>query len=207
MPRLVSVQPRIPDAAVHDSTRRRILETGLMLFAQRGFHGTSVRDLTGALGLQPGALYGHFASKEEILAELVRVGHEHHLSALRTALLSAGAEPEAQVRAFVRAHVLMHAEYAMLAVVANEELHALSPELQAPALALRDQAVALLMEIVERGVVACRFFPPHTWVTGAAIGGMGMRVAHWYRSDSDLEPAEIADIHAELALRMLGVAP
>ena len=201
-PRLVSLSPRIP-ASEGDSTRRRILETALGLFAQRGYHGTSVRDLTGVLGLQPGAIYGHFASKEHILGELVRLGHEHHLGELRAALLACGADPEEQLRAFVRAHVRMHAEYAMLAVVANEELHALSPALGAPAQALRQQAVALLTEVIERGVRAGRFRPPHPWVTAAAIGGMGLRVAHWYRSDFELAPAEVAEVHAELAVRMV----
>jgi AcrR family transcriptional regulator len=201
----VSVSPRIP--GVDDSARRRILETALLLFAQHGYHGTSVRDLCGALGLQPGALYGHFESKEHVLAEIVRIGHEHHMSSVRAALLACGADPVEQVRAYVRAHVRMHADYAVLAVVANEEMHALSPELGAISRVLRDQAVGLLMDVISRGVDAGRFHPPHAWVTGAAIGGMGMRVAHWYRSDFELSPAELAEVHAELAVRMLGGSP
>jgi hypothetical protein len=29
-------------------------------------------------------------------------------------------------------------------------------------------------------------------------------VAHWYRSDFELSPAEVAEVHAELAVRMVG---
>lgn len=52
-------------------TRLRILKTASTLFAQRGFAGTSIRDISDELGLTKAALYYHFTSKEEILAELV----------------------------------------------------------------------------------------------------------------------------------------
>jgi hypothetical protein len=45
--------------------------------------------------------------------------------------------------AIVRAHVRAHAEYPMLAYVANYEAHALSPELVAPALCLRRESMAI----------------------------------------------------------------
>lgn len=56
------------------STRERLIEQGLRLFAAHGFAETSVGDIEEAAGLQPrrGALYKHFGSKEELLAEVVR---------------------------------------------------------------------------------------------------------------------------------------
>lgn len=51
------------------STRRRILEAALALFAEQGFRGTSVGEIEAAAGLAPrsGGLYKHFASKEALL--------------------------------------------------------------------------------------------------------------------------------------------
>ena len=48
-------------------TKERILETALELFAQSGYLGTSMSDIAGALGITKGALYKHYASKQEIL--------------------------------------------------------------------------------------------------------------------------------------------
>lgn len=64
------------------STRERLLEAGLRLFAERGFRGTRVGDLEAAAGLAPraGALYKHFGSKKELLAAAV----ERHLLELQT---------------------------------------------------------------------------------------------------------------------------
>ncbi|MCE9671866.1 TetR/AcrR family transcriptional regulator [Myxococcus stipitatus] len=189
-----------------DGTRRRILETALQLFASRGYHDTSIRDLAKALELQPSALYAHFPSKEHVLAELVRIGHEAHHQALVAALKEAGTtDPAEQVRALVRAHTRMHALHPQLALVVNEEFYALTPEMAAPALALRQQSTLLLAEVVERGISQQRFSPPHPRATAAAISAMGVRLPYWYELDSGLGVDDLADIHAELALRMLGV--
>jgi AcrR family transcriptional regulator len=198
------VQKATLPATVPDGTRRRILETALRLFASQGFHGTSIRDVAKELELQPSALYSHFPSKEHILAELVQIGHEAHHEALRGVLLNAGSEPAAQVRALIRAHTLMHATYPQLAVVVNEESHTLPSELGAPAMALRNQSAAFLREVIERGVAMGRFSPPHAVATAAAISAMGVRIPYWYEPAGTLDIDTLADIHAELALRMLG---
>ena len=52
-------------------TKERILETALALFAQSGYLGTSMRDIAKELGITKGALYKHYASKQEILDSIV----------------------------------------------------------------------------------------------------------------------------------------
>jgi len=204
-PRLLTSDAKFPAGSLPPGTAGRILEVGLVLFARQGFFGTSIRDIGRALGLKPANLYDHFPSKEHLLAELVRLGHEEHLRALHGALLDAGGGPIEQMRALVAAHVRLHAEYAMLAVVANNEMHALSRELVAPALALRKQGEGLLLGVVARGVEAGVFETPDAFLTGAAIGGMGMRVAHWYRANEGLSIDRLCEVYSELALRMLGI--
>lgn len=50
-------------------TRQRIVSSGLRLFAEKGFRGTTVGEIEEAAGLTPraGALYKHFPSKEAVL--------------------------------------------------------------------------------------------------------------------------------------------
>jgi len=52
-------------------TKERILKTSLKLFAEKGFKATTVRDISGALGIKQSALYNHFKNKDEILTTLV----------------------------------------------------------------------------------------------------------------------------------------
>ena len=194
----------LPPHLEAEGTRRRILEGAVRLFATQGFHGSSMRELARVVELQASALYVHFPSKEHVLAELVRAGHEAHHRAIRVAMLEAGSEPAAQLSALVRANTRLHATHPHLAIVVNSEMGALSPELAAPGLALRKQSAALLLEVVERGVARGIFAPPDTRVVVAAIGAIGLRVPYWYSPGSEPGVDELAELHVELALRMLG---
>ena len=53
------------------STKERILEEALKLFAQSGYKGTSMNDIAARLGISKPALYKHYASKQEILDSIV----------------------------------------------------------------------------------------------------------------------------------------
>src|SRR5438045_9403050 len=49
--------------------RERILEVASRLFRERGFEGIGVADLMKEAGLTHGGFYGHFSSKDELIAE------------------------------------------------------------------------------------------------------------------------------------------
>lgn len=51
--------------------RDLILESSVPLFAMRGYHGVSMRDIAAAVGLSPAALYYHFPDKEQLYIEVV----------------------------------------------------------------------------------------------------------------------------------------
>ncbi len=202
--RVASDQVVLPLGMATADTRGRILEASLRLFAERGFAGTSIRDIAGAVGIQSATLYGHFASKEHILAELAEAGHEAHRRRLADALAGASTDPVDQLTALVRAHVLVHAELAMLSIVANVELHALSPDLAAGSIAARSESARLFTEAIDRGIDLGRFSTPDAWLAAAAIGGMGLRVANWFGPHSTMTAEHVADTYAEFALRILG---
>jgi AcrR family transcriptional regulator len=204
--RLAATETAPLPEAVASGSRRLILETALRLIAERGYSGTSIRDIAAACGLQGPTIYSHFPSKEHVLAEIVRIGHEEHLRRVRAALLDSSSDPRRQIAAYVGAHVRFHTDFPMLAVVTNTELHMLSPELGAPIFQVRRQSEQALMDIAQRGIDRGIFKVPHPWLAVAAIGGMGLRVAFWFSSDAGIEAAEVVDAYAEFALRILGAA-
>ncbi len=51
--------------------QERLFDTAAALFAEKGYHGTSIHDLAQAMGLQKGSLYHYFKSKEELLFRLL----------------------------------------------------------------------------------------------------------------------------------------
>ena len=82
-----------PDLATFTPAARRVLAGSAALFFARGAANTSVRDLTKACGLSPGALYNHFPSKDELLFTIVRHGHERMRRRIAASLTDAGAGP------------------------------------------------------------------------------------------------------------------
>lgn len=74
--------PARPGRAAPGETRARILEVALALFAERGYAGTSVRDIAEALGVTKAAVHYHFSAKEQIVTALVRPMLEHLVEVL-----------------------------------------------------------------------------------------------------------------------------
>ena len=183
--------------------RRRLYGAAIMLFGDSGFHGVSVRDLAAALGVQPGALYAHVTSKQELLFELMRLGVHAHRDALKAALLDAGREPEAQVRALAREHVLIHLRYQALARLTNREARSMSARQRAEVAAVRMESEQMFRDVIDRGVRIGRFSVSETDLAVNAIGGMGIRAAEWWDDTSRHSPEHIADTYADFAVRLL----
>ena len=57
-----------------NKTKRKIFETSMKLFAEKGYEATSIEEITAVVGVAKGTLYYHFSSKEEIFNFLVEEG-------------------------------------------------------------------------------------------------------------------------------------
>lgn len=57
-----------------NKTKRKIFETSMKLFAEKGYDATSVEEITATVGVAKGTLYYHFSSKEEIFNFLIEEG-------------------------------------------------------------------------------------------------------------------------------------
>jgi AcrR family transcriptional regulator len=73
---MTTMQPALSRHARALATRRRILAAAHELFTTRGYRATSLRDIAAAASVSHPGLLGHFASKDELLAEVV-AGFEH----------------------------------------------------------------------------------------------------------------------------------
>ena len=191
----------------------RIREAALRIFAQRGYHATSVREITRACGIVPAALYNHFASKADLLQDLILQGHRVINLRVENALLSS--EPEARQRLVCVTKELarFHAEYTELAKLSNREFRTL-PEPQSGAIiAQRRRFRGLLEGILSDGVAQGAFqIPavngiPAVTLTAMSILDSLVHIADWYRSDGKFSPQEVADFYAEWVLASVRAQP
>lgn len=69
----------VPQRAASEETRQQVLDTALILFRERGFEATTLRDIAAGAGLSLGAAYYYFKSKEDIVGAYYGfVQEEHH---------------------------------------------------------------------------------------------------------------------------------
>ena len=106
--------------------RQELSRQAARLFAEKGYHGTSIGDLAEALGVQKGSLYAHIEGKEDLLYETMRGG----ASAFHGAL---DGIPEAlpateKIRLALRGHLRVVADQLEVATVFIQEWKYLTGE-------------------------------------------------------------------------------
>ena len=193
----------LPERPELSPARRRLFETALALFSRDGYHGVSVRDIVRELDQHPTAIYAHVSSKQELLFELVKIGHEELRDRVRGALLEAGSDPVSQLRGIVATNARTHLTFPELARVSHSEESCLSPDQWAVIDVLRVDLGFLLRDVVNRGIAQGAFDPPDVAITLFAITTMGARVVDWWTPQVGLDPEHVAATQADLAVRML----
>ncbi|HYI44130.1 MAG TPA: TetR/AcrR family transcriptional regulator [Actinomycetota bacterium] len=184
-------------------TSKRIQDEALKLFFERGFKSTTMREIALACGLTPGALYNHFSSKEELLGSMLVEIHREMESRLGAALQVATSDPKEQLRSFAHAHALMHTVYIIEARVGNREIGSVNGDVGAEVVRIRQWATTTLRDILELGRADGDFDVPNVAAVANLILTMGMAIAKWYRTGGELTREEMADLHADMVMRMV----
>jgi TetR/AcrR family transcriptional regulator, cholesterol catabolism regulator len=139
--------------AIMPTRRHELTRQAARLFAERGFHGTSMGDIAEALGVQKGSLYSLTGSKQQLLYETMRTGAETFHSALDAVPEDAPAVE--RVRLALRGHLRTVAEQIDVATVFTREWRYLEGEQRDEILGERrryeERWRALLREGVESG--------------------------------------------------------
>ena len=130
--------------------REELTRTAARLFAERGYHGTSLADLADALGIQKASLYHHIDTKEDLLWEVARSG----AAAFHAALDAVPESPPAteKIRLALRAHLRVVAEQLDAATVFTREWRALGGERRAAFLAERRRYEERIRDLFREGV-------------------------------------------------------
>ena len=181
-------------------TRANIHAKALELIVRHGYEALTMRQLAGAAGLQAGALYHYYPSKQALLSALM----EAHLrgAAEAAAKLSDDGGAPARLAAFARFHMLHGVSNRQANHVANNELRSLSRENFAAVMKLRTAYEKKLRVILKDGAEAGLFVMQDAQVTAAALIAMLNEVVVWFREGGKFTLGETADIYGKMALKM-----
>lgn len=199
--------PSIEDGnwrAFQDTVMPPFLRAALDCFAEKGFHGTSIRQIADRSGLSVPGLYHHCKSKYDLLLAVIRYAMADLAVRSDLAEQQAGVSCVEQLDAYVECMVLFHAKNQQLAFVAASELRSIQPENRADYVALRDAQHTRLSRIVQRGAAAGEFSVPYPREAVTAVISMCTGVSQWYRADGPLSAEELAKRFVYIARGALG---
>jgi AcrR family transcriptional regulator len=183
---------------------QRLLLAALESFADRGFHGTTTRDIARRARMSPAALYAHYPSKGALLFEISLTAHEAMLRELHAAFAQPAASPPERLANLVRVHASFHATHRTAAQVANYELRSLDPPHRVEIVALRKDIERVFKEAVRLGVEGGHFRVTDLDAACYALLSLGLDVARWFSPGGRLTPARIGELYAAMGLRLVG---
>ncbi len=197
-----------PDGAANDGAPRSptalaIHEAALHLFAERGYEATTMKAIAERVGIGAPAIYNHVDSKQALLRAIVKGTIQRLIDDAHRAIDSTD-DVQEQLRRAVRSHVEFHATNRLKMFVSEREITSLEEPARTRQIAYREEYVGIFERLVERGIAQRRFDVSHPKIATYAILQMGMAVAVWYRSSGELTPADVGDLYAEYAVRMVG---
>jgi AcrR family transcriptional regulator len=200
-----------PTAALRRPARRGerrnrddVVRVAGRLFAERGFHGTSMRDLGDELGLQGSSLYAHIGSKHELLVEIIEDG-ARLFQALADGVAASGATPRERLHRLVLGHVrIVTANADRAATLLNEGRHLPEAD-RARVVAMRDRYQDVYRAVLAEGVARGDFRADlDVHVSATFVLSLLNAIDRWYDPSGPRQPEELADLLFDFVVRGLG---
>ena len=128
-----------------------IRDRAVHLFGQQGYTGTSMRDIARAVGILPGSLYAHIASKEALLVEIVDDGIGRFIARIAPHVAGPGT-PIERLHAMIVSHVEVVAEHPERSLVVFHQWRFLGPDNLPLAISRRREYERYFVDVVEQGI-------------------------------------------------------
>lgn len=173
-------------------TREDVVLAAGRLFAKRGFHGTSMRDLGDELGMLGSSLYSHVAGKNELLVEVIRRGAEFFNAVVAEANATEGSAVD-ELRMLVHGHVHVVVGHIDEARTFLFESRFLPEADRLKIVEMRDAYEAAYRTTLERGVREGSIDPQiDAGITAIFILSVLNALIRWYRPDGGRDADAIA---------------
>ena len=188
-------------------TRERLLGAAIELFGSRGFDATSMKDIANEVGIKAPAVYNHYKSKEELLAEAVAEA----LGAFNDAIAAAdspGTSPLERLQSIITAHIMYQINHSRIAQANDRLLESgilskLDPSVRHRVKGMMREHLDRLTNIVEAIPSPATSSPPEARLTALAIITMCDNVLNWYRPSGSYTPEKICKHFYRLVQNML----
>jgi AcrR family transcriptional regulator len=177
--------------APFDERLDSLLRVAAEVFARKGYHATTMRDLSRASGMSLAGMYHYVPGKEDLLYLIQRRCFQSVLRDVQEAV-ARESDPTERLRTFVRHHLEFFAANMNEMKVLSHEAESLGGDHAREILDLKRRYAQLL----QRTIAGAN--GRHPSVAAYALFGMMNWIYTWYRPDGPLRPTELAEAIAEL---------
>ena len=174
------------------SKKELILQKAAVMFREKGFAATSMRDLAETVGIEAASLYNHIQSKSEILQDITfRMANDCnvHLDSID----NNGMNSISKIESLIRFHVsMMINRFEDYHVMVNEWIHLTEPYLTNFSVQRRNY-VQRIESIIQEGIENKEMKPVIPYVAVLTILSSVRGLEYWHRSRQRITPEEMED--------------
>lgn len=185
------------------NTRADVVAAAGRLFAERGYHGTSMRDLGRELGLLGSSLYAHVQSKQDLLVEVVEEGARLFDASARAALATDG-DAAHRLGALIDGHVGVVLDNLDVARTYLNEARMLDDDHRGRVLEARDGYEEAFRSVIRDGIDDGSFdADTDPKIASILILSMLNAVERWYQPTGKLSRTELVEALEGFSLRAI----
>ena len=179
----------------YDERLEHLLTRAAKVFAEKGYHSTTMRDLAAVSGMSLAGMYYYVRGKEELLALVQERCFARVLAGAEQAV-AAASDPVERLQGFIRHHVTFFAANLAEMKVLSHEANSLRGERQRKVNAIKRRYVDLLERLL-REVAPDE---PRAERSAAAFALFGMMnwIYNWYDPAGEIDPDRLAGLIARI---------
>jgi len=186
------------------NTRADVVATAGRMFAEKGYHGTSMRDLGKELGLLGSSLYSHIDSKENLLVEVVDEGARLFLDSAHRAMTVEGSAGK-RLTALIAGHVDVVLDHQDVVRTYLNEAQMLDEGHRSRVVESRDAYEMMFRSVIGEGVDAGEFRADvDPKIAAIFVLSILNALERWYRPGGELNRDQIVEAISQSALASLG---
>ncbi|HUK21694.1 MAG TPA: TetR/AcrR family transcriptional regulator [Gemmatimonadales bacterium] len=175
----------------YDERLDHLLTQAARVFAERGYHATTMRDLSRASGMSLAGMYYYVQGKEELLEKVQERAFSLVLDGAERAI-AGQAEPRERLVAFIRHHVTFFAAHMYEMKVLSHEAGSLTGERLARVNALKQRYVNVLLGLL--GETAPDEVAAERTAAAYLLFGMMNWLYTWYDPGGTIDPERLAGL-------------
>jgi len=184
--------------------REDILQAARVLFREKGYHATTIRDIATQCGLLSGSLYAHIRTKEDLLFEITEQVANQFLAGIDQ-IVAGHEDAVTKFRNALRAHIAIVADHIEAAAVFSHEWKNLSGNRKQYIQMKRDTYEEQWTQIIEQGIREGQFIPGDVKFSRLVALSVANYLYEWFHPGGAVEALEVANHFADIILRGLQV--